>query len=287
MSDTGYSVYVHTSPSDKAYVGITKRHPEDRWANGNGYKNPYFCQAIKKHGWDNFKHEIIQSGLSKDEAERIERELIKKFNCTDRMYGYNILPGGDVTGGGWHHTEEAKQKISEASRRMNARPEIKARISRLGISKRKPISVYDINGYHLMDCISAKEAEEKTGVPNSNVIACCRGRYNSMNNYIFRYKDDGGIVKAYKGKRIPVCQFSLQGEYLKTFPSVKDAALSVGVARGHISDSCKFKIVSSGGYLWLYEDETNRIEEKIYQYQNKQKPGPMVGSHHKGKGAQA
>lgn len=33
-----YTVYKHTSPSGKVYIGITKKKPEYRWNHGRGYK---------------------------------------------------------------------------------------------------------------------------------------------------------------------------------------------------------------------------------------------------------
>lgn len=66
---TNYCVYLHTSPTNKYYVGITKQNPLKRWANGRGYcKNKHFYNAILKYGWDNFKHEIIFSGITKTDA---------------------------------------------------------------------------------------------------------------------------------------------------------------------------------------------------------------------------
>ena len=32
-----WTVYKHTSPSNKVYIGITSREPKLRWDNGNGY----------------------------------------------------------------------------------------------------------------------------------------------------------------------------------------------------------------------------------------------------------
>lgn len=34
-----WSVYKHTSPSGKVYIGITSRDPTKRWANRWGYLN--------------------------------------------------------------------------------------------------------------------------------------------------------------------------------------------------------------------------------------------------------
>ena len=66
-----YCVYKHTSPNGKVYIGITSQNPIARWRNGKGYSNnTHFKNAIDKYGWDNFKHEILHSELSKEEAEQ-------------------------------------------------------------------------------------------------------------------------------------------------------------------------------------------------------------------------
>ena len=64
-----YTVYKHTCPNGKVYIGITKQKPERRWGiNGRGYKeNEYFYRAIQKYGWQNIKHEIIAEGLTEEE----------------------------------------------------------------------------------------------------------------------------------------------------------------------------------------------------------------------------
>lgn len=60
-----FCVYKHTSPSGKVYIGITQQRPEYRWQGGLGYRhNEYFFRAILKYGWNNFAHEILQSGLN-------------------------------------------------------------------------------------------------------------------------------------------------------------------------------------------------------------------------------
>ena len=65
--DRCYTVYAHTSPSGKKYIGITRQKPQARWRNGNAYKNnKHFANAIKAYGWDNFEHEILFEKLTKD-----------------------------------------------------------------------------------------------------------------------------------------------------------------------------------------------------------------------------
>lgn len=92
-----YSVYKHTNNiNGKVYIGITKQVPERRWQNGHGYAGTFFWNAIVKYGWDNFKHEVLLTGLSKEDACRIEKELISAYNSRDREYGYNICEGGQT-----------------------------------------------------------------------------------------------------------------------------------------------------------------------------------------------
>ena len=64
-----YYVYRHISPNGKSYIGITKQEPTRRFQNGNGYKTQRaFYRAIQKYGWDSFKHEILEEGLTEKEA---------------------------------------------------------------------------------------------------------------------------------------------------------------------------------------------------------------------------
>lgn len=147
-----YKVYIHKCPNNKVYVGITCKKPEHRWGNGKGYKsNDHFYKAIQKYGWDNIEHKILYTGLSKEEAEQKEIELIAEYDSTNRENGYNNEKGGHYAGKmslrskkklsksvkelwqneeyrkkqslkepgmlGKHHTEETKQKMSEKAKK--------------------------------------------------------------------------------------------------------------------------------------------------------------------------
>lgn len=115
-----YSVYKHTFPNGKVYIGITLQKPEYRWNHGFGYlglkKNgeymqPAIANAIQKYGWENVTHEILFDGLTKEEAESKEIELISKYHSNEIQFGYNIANGGSSNG---VHSEETKRKISES-----------------------------------------------------------------------------------------------------------------------------------------------------------------------------
>lgn len=115
MKNNNYKVYIHKNKiNGKIYVGITSQSVNQRWRNGtNYYGNEYFNRAIKKYGWNNFEHLILFEGLTKEEAENKEIELIKYYNSTNRNNGYNIENGGSAKG---KHSEETIKKISESQK---------------------------------------------------------------------------------------------------------------------------------------------------------------------------
>ena len=137
MKERNYTVYKHTSPNGKVYIGITRQKPEKRWANGLGYKgNTYFELAIRKYGWNNIEHEILYTELTKKEAEEKEVETIALYKSNQRKYGYNIEAGGNSVGKaseesklknsiahkgkqtwlGRRHSDESKKKMSETKK---------------------------------------------------------------------------------------------------------------------------------------------------------------------------
>lgn len=97
-----YCIYSHTNLiNGKKYIGQTKHgdEPQRRWQYGNGYQGcEVFNKAIQKYGWDNFKHEILLDGLTREEANFYEESYIKLFHsCVmdDECWGYNLTYGGN------------------------------------------------------------------------------------------------------------------------------------------------------------------------------------------------
>ena len=200
-----YTVYKHTSPSGKVYIGITSIEPIKRWKNGRNYKtSPLFFNAILKYGWTNIEHEILYSGLSKSEAEEKEKELISLYRSDFREHGYNLDSGGHL---GSHHGEGTLEKMSAASKRMwqkegfreqwvkqrigKKHSEITKRKQRQAAYKRidnkRRVKQYDLAGNYIATYESLSLAERVTGVTRQGIWKCCRGEYKQSNGYIWRY----------------------------------------------------------------------------------------------------
>lgn len=105
-----WAVYKHVSPSNKVYIGISS-NVKNRWA-ANGYyyhlSDTAFSRALKKYGWENFQHFILQTGLTKQEACDMEKELIAYYKA--KGLSYNITDGGEGYTGK-HSEEHNKHKI--------------------------------------------------------------------------------------------------------------------------------------------------------------------------------
>lgn len=213
MSD--YTVYKHTSPSGKVYIGITRQTPERRWDNGKGYKHsPHFRAAIEKYGWDAFKHEILATGLTKEEAERAEVELIAKHQSTDRRFGYNADKGGST---GPKHTETTRARIGEANRRRIWTPEARAKLRAQKLAHPTP-----------------PEAAKKISEAN-------KGRKHRPESI--------EKIRAAQPKR-PVIDLDKGVEY----PSIMAAARDRDIDPSHLAAVCRGRRKTAGGCRWSYKE---------------------------------
>lgn len=182
-----YCVYKHTSPSGKAYVGITRQRPEDRWQGGLGYRhNDYFFRAILKYGWENFTHEILHAGLDKETACAIESEIIQAEMYNDKRFGYNITNGGET----FRHSPESIQKMSERRkgkglRRIPEATKVKMRENHAGGAAPKRVICLSTGKVYA----SINDAARDTGVDKSPISRCCRK--------VEHYNTAGGLRWAY------------------------------------------------------------------------------------------
>lgn len=88
-----YTVYMHVTPEEKLYIGMTQNIEQRYGYKGNGYREQTdFIKTIKKYDWSNIDHKVIASNLSKEEAEKAEHDAILMLNAQEN--GYNRNDGG-------------------------------------------------------------------------------------------------------------------------------------------------------------------------------------------------
>lgn len=174
-----YTVYMHINKiNNKKYIGITKQKPEDRWKNGTEYKlTSYFRNEIEKYGWSNFEHIILYQGLTEQQACQMEIDLIKKYNTTDRRYGYNNSTGGEVSFT-FKHTEQAKRKMSEIAKLRNHDVQIQA----MKQKNIKPVLCVETG----VEYESASEAARQLNIKNHISEVCC-GKRKTCGGYHWKF----------------------------------------------------------------------------------------------------
>lgn len=80
---------------------------------------------------------------------------------------------------------------------------------------------------------------------------------NWRKNISLAHKKNGFLpTKATESNKIKVSQFTLNGEFIKTWDSITEAAKGVGLKRSYgIGAVCNNKRPSSGGFKWCYYKE--------------------------------
>lgn len=216
--ESNYSVYLHTTPSDKVYVGITNQRSNHRWGkNGNNYKKQVFGLAVRKYGWDNIRHEVLFEGLTLEEAEAKEKELIAKYHANDPQFGYNCTDGGGVC----QFNDDAKKRISNSLAGRKLTEEHKKNI---GIGAK---------GHQVSEETRRKISENRKGkYPSDETIAL--------------------IKEAHQWQAKRVVKMTMDGEILEIYNSVGAAAEATGCSKYLIRRVCQGKRQSTNGFRWAF-----------------------------------
>ena len=271
-----YSVYKHTSPSGKVYIGITKYKPEWRWNHGKGYhggKQPAISHAIEKYGWDNIKHEILFTNLSYEKASKFEIHLIAFY----KMLGisYNIAAGGGGAFGnksmlGKHHSEESKRRMSEQRRGKRTgkdnpmygkRGELCPMYGRRGNRSPliKKVYQYTKTGKLVREWNSIVEVNSKLGYTRTTISAACNGRVPSAFGYKWSHLSPDKYVPDLRnrhldsGRKRTVHQYDLNGNFICKWSSTMEIQRCLGFSNSTISAACRGATKTAHGYKWLYD----------------------------------
>lgn len=249
-----YYVYRHTSPVNKVYVGITKQKPERRWLGGLGYRTQKrFYRAILKYGWDNFTHEILYSGLSLEEAEDKERELILFHRSFDKNFGYNIEFGGvsrkEVSAETReklrisHTTPEYLAWMHEKNTRRWSNPDEHKTMRERFTGERNPMYGRKLSDEHKAKLLAASRA-----VPHRAL----RGEENPMYGKHLPEEAKRRISEANWGAKNGRSRKILCVETGVIYGSIRDAYRETGVHFSSISKCCCGVNHRAGGYHWRY-----------------------------------
>lgn len=270
-----FCIYKHESPSRKVYIGITSRKPKKRWVNGEGYSNnDYFTKAIKKYGWENFKHEILYTNLSKEEACEKEQELIKYYDSTNRDKGYNITAGGEYNSA----SVEGRKRISSANIGKTVSKKTRLQISKTktGVPMRDDTKMklsitrqkmhLHMTEEHKQKIIEANTGKEMSEATRNKIRKGLEGKSKSVEH---RKKLSESRKGRFTGKENPIAEAVRCIETGEIYECMSDADRKLNVSLGSVSKCIVGKQKSVRGYH--FEKMNKMMEEMMVFIEKKEK----------------
>lgn len=258
-----YKVYMHRNKTNgKVYIGITLQPVNERWRNGtNYYGNEYFHRSIKKYGWDGFEHLVLFDGLSKEEAEEKEVELIQKYKSTNRNFGYNIELGGNTSG---KHSEDTLRKMSESQK------------GGLNHSAKKVICLNNLEVFNTVKEASVyANCKPQTISKNCNDKNYSAGHDSTNNCLVWMYEEDYNctsdleeyieykIKKSYKSDRNIFIRCLNDN---RVFKSIADVSKFYSINQTSVSNSITETRDKRGGVISKINGDYLLLEEVSFKY---------------------
>lgn len=227
-----YIVYRHISPSGKSYIGLTSQSLERRARNGSGYVQcSAFYEAIKKYGWDSFRHEILETGLSFDEACEKERRYICLFDSLTTGNGYNLESGGRVN---TNVSLETKKKISNSLMGHTSKPMSEEQKKKISLSR------------------TGVRCPPRTVEHRKRLSESLTGR-TFTSEHCFKISQ---VKRSSQfGKNNPKARKVVCIEKGVVFDTIKEAGSSVGGNPKNITSCCRGRLKTVAGYHWKYAEE--------------------------------
>ena len=275
----GYIYKVTNSINNKIYIGQTRRtipirwqeHIRDSFHQSRSYTS-ILHYAIRKYGEQAF---IVEEVEQCDNEILNEREIFWINYYDSCNGGYNISHGGngylkhedeellDLWDSGLSAGEIALQLdlcVDTVTRRLKLcdidQDEIVKRGYKLiARANQKPIYQYDLDGNFIRGFKNVDEAEKITGIKNikasSGTIHKIMGGHRWSRQCLEKIETKRKTTNG--GRCRVVHQYSIDGEYIKSYDSMIDAANSINIHHGCIRRACTGKSRTSGGYRWSYE----------------------------------
>lgn len=195
--------------------------------------NKHLLSSIEKYGFEAFEvNECLDIAFSEEELNIKEMCYIKYYNSFEN--GYNNTKGGEGVLGLYRKSgSEAKDSI--------------------------PIVQLDLNGNFIKEWGSISEAGRKYN-NRTDISECCNKKQKSSKGFLWLYKSeyDEKIKYEYQDERgkylsKEIVQLDLNGNYIKEWSTISEAARFYNTCVVRITDVCKNKRKTTSGYVWVYK----------------------------------
>ena len=227
----------------KIYIGQSI-NIEARFKKHKSCKDNFLIhKAIQKYGKENFSFDIIelcnQEELNEREIYWIDFYQSCILNGLNK--GYNMNYGGS---------------------------------NGEGLKKGQPVEQYSLSGEYIKTYPSARQASLELGILPSSISNCINGKSKTGGGYQWKKVNSDKIISSISNNDkifySKVIKYDLDGNILKVYNNLKEAALDINGSKSGICKACRKK-VSYLNFLWKYEDDEQSLiipknKFKIGQY---------------------
>lgn len=267
--------------NNKVYIGQSldiKR----RWqAHKNVQDDCAIHLAFKKYGIKNFSFEVLEECPPELLDER-EIFWIKEYNSFNN--GYNMTLGGSgslkrsvecydekgnflksynsITEAALDADTSCEQIISVCQhyeqryfagnyqwKYSNDNTLIQPRTKRAS----KEIYQFDKKGNFIKKFNSLTEVSKELKVDKSRICACCNGRQKTAYGFQWSYYPIQDQVSYIKQQKRPVQKFDLNGNFIKEYESISEAAKDNNTTPGNIGSVCQGNSKTCKGFIFKYK----------------------------------
>lgn len=241
----------------KIYIGQDSKNNPKYLGSGDLLK-----KSIKKYGKENFIKEILCTCINQKDLDDKEKFFIKELDSFNMEIGYNIALGGRNGGSfGRKLSEEHKKKISESRIGIVFSEEHKNKLSKAHIGKvigRETKEKMSNSQKLITHKPMSKETKEKiskikTGKKLSNETKekIRESHYGEKNHFFGKKHSDETLSKTRK----PIIQLSIDGEIIKEWSGINEAAKSLNIKQSGISAVLCGKYKITHGFKFIYKNE--------------------------------
>lgn len=262
---------------NKVYIGLTTRTVEARWKEHCRHGSQQIDDAIQIYGIENFQIETLEEC---DESILDDREKYWIDYYNSFKNGYNNTYGGrgnnfimtdksDIVLQLWRDgltinkiVEKTSLNVETVRGYLNKNGITKEQIREranyyIGLSKSRPVLQYDLDGNFIKEWNTAVEAANTLNLNSKYITSTCRGHQKTYSGMKWKYKDDSNPLFKISNGSQPVSQFSLNGDFIKSYHSIGEAAKETNIDRASISKACAGILQTAGKFKWEYKKEVN------------------------------
>ncbi len=243
MLYTGRVYRIDNLENGNFYIGQTRntlarRFTDHKCEATRGDVNMVLYNAMRKYGPDMFTIEDIEV-FQVD----TKKELVEILNEKERYYISNLKPPYNTAPGGLGHTgipwtEERKERF-----KMLMSGENNPNFGKETTEETRRKLSEALKGRVIPTEVRQKTSQTMKGVPKNEET-----RKRMSNAQLGRVMPKGKESK----KAICVNQYDTEGNFIKSFGSVTDAANEIGCQKSGISFCLKGRLKTSAGFVWKY-----------------------------------